>query len=362
MKATQALRDAGQSLWLDNIPHDFLNGDTLAHQIRGLSVTGLTCNLAILGHAFRRSAAIDTLAFVAARGNGRSLEELFVEVAVADITAVADLFRPIYERTSGLDGWVSFESSPLLADDPVAAIAKIKLLHARIDRPNVFIMISGTEARLRVIEEAAFAGVPLNVTLLFSQEQYFAVTKAWLRGIERRIGAGLNPNVASVASLFVNQWDLAVAKRVPRSLANRLGLAIAASAYLVYLHLISTTRWQRAFNAGAQPQRLLFAGSVMKNPRVSDTIYAEALVAPLTINAMLDETIRALADHGRLGPLLSATGDQSSATLSEFARAGVDLATFGAKLQTEAVNRVAACWNDLLITIASKAASLNEAG
>lgn len=361
MKPTEALQRAGQSLWLDNITRDLLTSGTLARYIGELSVTGLTSNPTIFDHAIKNGAAYDAAIRERARA-GLSGEKLFFELALDDITRAADLFRPVHERTDGVDGWVSLEVSPTLARDAVTTLAEAKDLHARARRPNLFIKIPGTAEGLPAIEEAIFAGVPVNVTLLFSREQYLAAAEAYLRGVERRIAAGLNPSVASVASLFVSRWDVAVAGRVPAQLTNTLGIAVAHSAYRAYSDLLGSSRWRRAFNAGARPQRLLFASTGTKDPKASDVLYVSGLVAPLTINTMPEGTLKAFAGHGEVGSELAADGGNSATVLAEFQRAGVDLGQLAAKLQADGAASFVSSWNDLLSVIAAKSASLQKAG
>src|SRR5437763_2532262 len=307
MKATQLLHTLGPSLWLDNITRDLLNSGTLKRYIDELSVTGLTSNPTIFDHAIKNSTAYDA-AIRKKLKEGKSAEELFFELALEDLTQAADLFRPIYERTNGVDGWVSLEVSPLLAHDTASTIAAAKSLHTRAGRPNLLIKIPGTKEGLRAIEEAIFAGIPINVTLLFSREQYVAAAEAFLRGIERRIDAGLNPNVASVASVFISRWDAAVTGKVPESLRNQLGIAIAKRTYKAYRELLASPRWQRAFNFGARPQRLLWASTGAKDPNASDILYIKALAAPFTVNTMPEATLKALAEHGEIGAILPADG------------------------------------------------------
>ncbi len=361
MRPTEALRRAGQSLWLDNITRDLLTSGTLARYIGELSVTGLTSNPTIFDHAIKNGTAYDAAIRERARA-GLSGEALFFELALEDLTRAADLFRPVHDRTDGLDGWVSLEVSPTLARDAVTTLAEARDLHARARRPNLFIKIPGTAEGLPAIEEAIFAGVPVNVTLLFSREQYLAAADAYLRGVERRIAAGLNPSVTSVASLFVSRWDVAVAGRVPARLTNTLGIAVAHSAYRAYSELLASSRWRRAFNAGARPQRLLFASTGTKDPKASDILYVKGLVAPLTINTMPEGTLKAFADHGELGPELAADGGGSTEVLAELARAGVDLGPLAARLQEEGAAAFVSSWNDLLSVIAGKSAALQKAG
>jgi transaldolase len=360
MKATQQLYRAGQSLWLDNITRDLLTSGTLERYMKELSVTGLTSNPTIFDHAIKNGTAYDTAIREWSR-SGKAGEGLFFEIALEDITRAADLFRPVHERTSAVDGWVSLEVSPLLAHDMQTTLAEAKDLQARAARPNLFIKIPGTAEGLPAIEEAIFAGVPINVTLLFSSEQYVAAAEAYLRGVERRIAAGLNPNVGSVASLFISRWDVAVASKVPATLINTLGIAIGKRAYNAYSDLIESPRWRRAFTAGARPQRLLFASTGTKDPKTSDILYVKGLIAPLTVNTVPEGTLKAFADHGELGPELSADGGDSERVLAEFRRASVDLNALAAKLQEEGAASFVASWNELLGVIASKSASLAKA-
>jgi transaldolase len=361
MRPTDHLRRAGQSLWLDNITRDLLASGTLARYIGELAVTGLTSNPTIFDHAIKAGAAYDAQIRDRARA-AITGEDLFFELALADITRAADLFLPTHERTDGVDGWVSLEVSPTLARDAKTTLAEAKDLHSRAGRANLFIKIPGTPEGLTAIEEAIFAGIPINVTLLFSPEQYAAAADAYLRGVERRLAAGLNPSVASVASLFVSRWDVAVAGRVAPRLSNTLGLAVAHSTYRAYSDLMASARWRRAFNAGARPQRLLFASTGTKDPKASDILYVKGLVAPLTVNTMPQATLDAFADHGEVGTGLAADGGGSDAVLAEFERAGVDLAALAEKLQTDGAAAFVSSWNDLLGVIASKSASLQKTG
>jgi transaldolase len=359
MKATQKLHDQGQSLWLDNITRDLLNSGTLRRYINEFSVTGLTSNPTIFDHAIKNSTAYDT-AIRQKLKEGRSGEELFFELALEDLTKAADLFRPIYDRTCGVDGWVSLEVSPLLAHDTKTTLAEAEDLHGRAGRPNLFIKIPGTKEGLPAIEEAIFAGVPVNVTLLFSREQYVAAAEAYLRGIERRIAAGLKPDIASVASLFISRWDSAVMGKTPDTLNDQLGIAIGKRTYKAYCDLIASPRWKRAFNAGARPQRLLFASTGTKDPKASDVLYIQALAAPLTVNTMPDGTLKAFFDHGELGEIVPADGGDCETVLGQFAKAGIDIASLAAQLQEEGANSFVKSWNELMAVIVSKSAVLKE--
>jgi len=360
MKATQTLHDLGQSLWLDNITRDLLNSGTLKRYIDELSVTGLTSNPTIFDHAISKSAAYDT-AIRTGLARGKSGEDLFFDLALDDLTRAADLFRPIYDRTNGVDGWVSLEVSPLLAYDTASTIAAARELSTRAARPNLFIKIPGTKEGLPAIEESIFAGVPVNVTLLFSREHYVAAAEAYMRGITRRITAGLNPQVASVASIFISRWDTAVAGKVPEDLNNRLGIAIANQAYKAYLDLLNRPAWQRAYNAGARPQRLLWASTGTKDPKASDTLYIKALASPFTVNTMPEGTLLALADHGEIGSIMKTDGGDAETVLVRFARAGIGIQSLAAQLQEDGAKSFVKSWNDLMNVITSKSEALKRA-
>jgi transaldolase len=360
MKATKKLYDLGQSLWLDNITRNLLKSGTLRSYVDELSISGLTSNPTIFDHAIKNSSDYDA-AIGQKLKEGKSGEELFFELALEDLTQAADLFRPIHDRTCGVDGWVSLEVSPLLAHDTKTTLAEAKDLHARAARPNLFIKIPGTKEGVPAIEEAIFAGVPINVTLLFSREQYVAAAEAYLRGVERRIDAGLEPGVESVASLFISRWDVAVMGKVPEALNDQLGIAIAKRTYKAYSDLLASPRWRRVFNAGARPQRLLFASTGTKNPKASDVLYIEQLAAPLTINTMPEGTLKAFANHGELGAAIPADGGDCEKVLAEFAGAGVDYDALATKLQDEGAASFVKSWSELMAVIASKSASLEKA-
>ena len=361
LKATGQLHRLGQSLWLDNITRELLTSGTLKHYIDDLSVTGLTSNPTIFEQAIKNSSAYDT-AISTKLAQGKSDEKLFFELALDDLIRAADLFRPIYERTNGMDGWVSLEVSPLLAHDTAGTIAAAKtLFSARAGRPNLMIKIPGTPEGLPAIEEAIYAGIPINVTLLFSREHYFAAAEAFLRGIERRIDAGQKPDVASVASVFISRWDSAVASAVPDALRNQLGIAMAQRTYKAYRSLLSSPRWQRVYNAGARPQRLLWASTGTKDPSVSDVLYIKALAAPFTVNTIPEETLKALADHGEVTGLLPANGGDCEEVLARFAGAGVNVQTLAARLQADGAASFVKSWHSLMAVIASKSAALTAA-
>jgi transaldolase len=350
MNSTRQLHERGQSLWLDNITRTLLTSGTLARYVDGLSVTGLTSNPTILDKAIEGSDAYDETI----RASAASGEPLLFELALDDLRAAADLFRPIHERTSGTDGWVSLEVSPDLAHDATMTVAEAVRLHAQAARPNLFIKIPGTREGIEAIEEAIFRGVPVNVTLLFSRPQYLAAAEAYLRGIERRIAAGRDPGVRSVASLFVSRWDVAAADTVPPRLRNRLGIAIATQTYAAYRSLLASERWRRLRDGGAYPQRLLWASTGTKDPVASDVLYVEALAAELTINTMPDTTLLAFADHGQLRGLLPDDGGDVDRTLDRFTQAGIDLDALALRLQQEGAAAFSASWAKLLDCIARK--------
>jgi len=357
MNATQRLHDLGQSLWLDNITRDLLSSGTLGRYISDYAVTGLTSNPTIFEQAISKSDSYDAAIHDKAQA-GKSGEALFFELALEDLTRAADLFAPTHRATGGVDGWVSLEVSPLLVDDSAGTIKAAVELHAAAERANLFIKIPGTRAGITAIEEAIFAGVPVNVTLLFSREHYLAAAEAYLRGIERRIAAGRDPNVASVASLFVSRWDAAVKDQVPDTLRNRLGIAIAQRTYKAYRELLSAPRWQKLANAGARPQRLLWASTGTKDPAAPDTLYLTALAAPDTVNTIPEPTLLAFAEHGNVGEVLSPDGGDAEAVLAEFARAGVDVTALATKLQQDGGRSFAKSWRSLLDCIESKGAAL----
>src|SRR6516164_7254284 len=359
VKATGLLHRLGQSLWLDNITRDLLEDGTLKQYIDELSVTGLTSNPTIFNHAIKNSTAYDSV-ICEKLSEGKSDEALFFDLALEDLSRAADLFQPIQDLTDGVDGWVSLEVSPLLAYDPASTLAAAKELHARANRPNLFIKIPGTKQGLPAIEEAIFAGVPINITLLFSREHYVAAAEAFLRGIERRIDAGLNPLVGSVASVFVSRWDAAVAGKVPEKLRNQLGIAIAKRTYKAASTLLSSARWQRVYNLGGRPQRLLWASTGTKDPQASDILYIKALAAPFTVNTMPEATLQALATHTELGELLPTDGGNCEEVLAQFAKAGIDVAALAGELQNEGAESFDKSWNDLMAVISSKSASLDK--
>ena len=361
MKATQQLHDAGQSLWLDNITRSLLTGGTLARYIEELSVTGLTSNPTIFDHAIKNSHDYDA-AIRERTAAGRSGEDLFFELALEDLTRAADLFRPIHEATNGVDGWVSLEVSPTLAYDAASTVSAARDLHKGAGRPNLFIKIPGTAEGIPAIEEAIFAGVPVNVTLLFSREQYVAAAQAYIRGIERRVAAGLNPHVGSVASIFVSRWDSAVTGKVPAELQGRLGIAMAQRTYKAYRDLLASDRWLRLLNVGARSQRLLWASTGTKDPKASDVLYVKALAAPHSVNTMPEKTLLALADHGEIGAMLPHDGGDAEEVLDRFAQAGVDVNGLAADLQRDGAAAFVTSWKELLACLADKSKTLRKAG
>jgi transaldolase len=360
MRPTSVLQKLGQSLWLDNITRELLNSGILERFIDEFSVTGLTSNPTIFDHAIRHSATYDD-DISRKTSAGKSGDDLFFELALSDLNRAAELFRPVFARTDEIDGWVSLEVSPLLAHDTNATLTAARTLHQRGGKPNLFIKIPGTAEGLPAIEAAIFAGVPVNVTLLFSREQYLAAADAYLRGVERRIDAGLNPAVASVASLFISRWDVAVSGKVPRELINRLGIAIAQRTYRAYQELLASARFQRAANAGARAPRLLWASTGTKDPAASDILYVNALAAPFTINTMPEGTLRAFDDHGEAGEILAPDGGDCERVLASFAKAGVDIDALAFQLQNEGGASFMKSWNDLLACIDSKSATIRKA-
>jgi transaldolase len=360
MKATQQLHNLGQSLWLDNITRDLLDSGTLGKYIEELSITGLTSNPTIFDHAIKNSKSYDAAIRDGLR-KGIAAEEVFFNLALADISRAADLFQPIHERTNGTDGWVSLEVSPMVAHDTASTIAAAKDLHARAKRPNVFIKIPGTKEGLPAIEEAIFAGIPINVTLLFSDDQYLASAEAFLRGVERRIESGLNPDVASVASVFISRWDTAVAAKVPAAMQNQLGIAVGKQCFKAYRAFLASERWQRAMNFGARPQRLLFASTGTKDPKASDIHYIKALAAPFTVNTMPENALKAFADHGEMSGVLREDGGDAETVLAQFTKAGIDIPALAAQLQDEGAKAFVKSWEELMGVIETKSDALKKA-
>ena len=357
MKPTKQLHDLGQSLWLDNITRDILDNGTLKSYIDELSVTGLTSNPTIFDQAIKKSALYDP-AIHDGMARGLSGETLFFDLALDDLTRAADLFRPIHDQTKGVDGWVSLEVSPLLAYDTATTLAAAKDLSSRGGRPNLFIKIPGTPEGLPAIEEAISAGVSINVTLLFSREQYLAAADAYAKGIERRIAAGLPTNIGSVASVFISRWDVAVSTKVPEDMKDKLGIAIAQRTYKAYVDLLATPRWQKIKQAGYNPQRLLLASTGTKDPKASDILYIQALAAPNTVNTIPEATLKAFADHGEIKGVMPPDGGNCEQVLAQFAKAGIDIDALGEQLQSEGAAAFVKSWNELLGVIESKSAVL----
>jgi transaldolase len=361
MKPTARLHELGQSLWLDNITRTILGDGTLQGYVEELSVTGLTSNPTIFDKAISGGDAYDEqiaeLSSTAGGGEGPGAdanEDVFFELALADLRDAADLFAGIHKRTDGVDGFVSLEVSPLLADDAAATTEQAARLHGKAERENLYVKIPGTEAGCRAIEESIFAGVAINVTLLFDDRQYLAAAEAYMRGIERRIEAGLDPDVSSVASIFMSRWDVAVAAEVSDDLHNRLGIAVGGRAYRAYRELLESARWQRLLNEGARAQRLLWASTGTKDPDASDTLYIEAFAAPFTVNTMPEPTLVAFADHGEVGDLMAADGDGAELVLKEFEGAGIDVAALAVRLQVEGKESFNKSWEELLNSIESQ--------
>jgi transaldolase len=361
MNKTKQLHDLGQSLWLDNITREILDNGTLRDYIVNFSITGLTSNPTIFDEAIGGTTAYDDGIREKAKA-GKTGEALFIELALEDLRRAADLFRPVFDATDGVDGWVSMEVSPLLAVDTAGSIAAAKRIHAQADRPNLFIKIPGTPEGVPAIEEAIFAGVPINVTLLFSRQQYLAAAEAYLRGIERRIAVGLDPGIESVASLFVSRWDKAVSDKVPPALRNKLGIAIGQRTYRAYRELLASDRWKKLAGQGARPQRLLWASTGTKDPAASDTLYIEALAAPDTIDTIPEKTLRAYADHGSTPVAMAVDGGDTEATLAGYAQAGIDTDALAAQLQRDGAASFVKSWQELLQRITDKSRALAEVG
>jgi transaldolase len=359
--STAALQRVGQSLWLDQISRGLLDDGTLARSIRELHVTGLTSNPSIFNLAVKDTSFYDA-ALAALGTRGLAAEEAFFEIAIEDLRRAADLFRPAYDRTGGIDGWVSLEVSPRLAYDTAATVAQAKSLFARAARSNLFIKIPGTPAGLPAIEEAIFSGVPVNVTLLFTRGQYLAAAEAYLRGVERRIEAGLSPRVCSVASLFISRWDGATAKLLPPELANRLGIAVGETCYQAYRDLLAGDRFERLCSFGAMPQRLLFASTGTKDPALSPCLYVEALAAANSINTMPEKTLQAFAEHGRVAGTLSAGGGLGESVIAAVERTGVDVAALGEKLQRDGAELFVKSWDELLGVVEAKSRAVAGTG
>ena len=360
MKPTQTLHDLGQSLWLDNITRDILDDGTLSRYVAELSVTGLTSNPTIFDEAIGHGSAYDAGIQEKSRA-GRSGEALFIELALEDLRRAADLFRPVFERTHGTDGWVSMEVSPLLASDTKATLESALNIHKLANRPNLYVKIPGTPEGVPAIEAAIFAGVPVNVTLLFSREQYLAVADAYMRGLERRRAAGLDLSISSVASLFVSRWDRAIGDSVPAELRNRLGIAICMRTYRAHCELLETKRWRDLAAAGARKQRMLWASTGVKDPKAPASLYVEALAAPETIDTMPEKTLLAFADSGNVKSVMAKDGGDAEDVLGKFAKAGVDINALAAKLQIEGAQSFVNSWTELMKRIAEKGATLAAA-
>lgn len=361
MNPTQQLHDLGQSIWLDNITRRILDDGTLARYIAEDNVTGLTSNPSIFDKAIAGGSDYDQ-GVAKLLAQGRKGEDLFFALALQDLTRAADLFKPAFHHSDGVDGFVSLEVSPLLADDTAATIESAAALHAKARRDNLFIKIPGTPAGIPAIEESIYRGVPINVTLLFSREQYLAAAEAWMRGIERRIAEGKDANVDSVASVFISRWDVAVASKVPEAMHDKLGIAIAQRTYKAYCELRETPRWKKLLAAGAHPQRLLWASTGTKDPKAPDTLYVEALAAPDTINTIPDKTILAFADHGKLAGPMAKDGGDCEQVIARFNAAGIDDAALAGQLQRDGAAAFVKSWHDLLARIDEKCAAVAGQG
>ena len=358
---TRNLHDLGQSLWLDNISREMLATGALAKLVKESSITGLTSNPTIFEKAMSQGADYDESIARLAR-EGRTTEDLFFSLAIEDLRHAAELFKPIHDATGGVDGWVSLEVSPKLRNDTSASVQAAASLHAQAARKNVFIKIPGTPEGLPAIEEAIFRGVPINVTLLFSREQYLGAADAYMRGIERRLNDGKSPVVESVASLFVSRWDAAVHDTAPAPLRNRLGIAIGMRTYKAYRELLASGRWRKLAAAGAHPQRLLWASTGTKDPAAPPTLYVEALAAPDTIDTLPDKTLQAFAEGGKVGTPMPEDGGDAETVLEAFRREGVDLDALAEQLQKDGGDAFVKSWNQLLGGLQAKVEKLKRMG
>ncbi len=357
---TARLAALGQSIWLDNITRTLLDSGTLARYIAELSVTGLTSNPTIFEKAIGSGDAYDAqVAELAAAG--RSAEEIFFECAIADLARAADLFAPVFARTHGVDGWVSLEVSPLLANDTAGTVAQAVELHARAARPNLYIKVPGTPEGCPAIEELIFRGVPVNVTLLFSREQYLAAAEAYIRGVERRVAAGLDPRVESVASVFISRWDRGTAKSLPAERQNTVGIAMAGRVLKAALDLHAGARWQALVAKGARAQRVLWASTGTKDPALDPSLYVNALGAPDTVNTIPEETLLAFAKGGNPVGAMPTDGVAAEAALAAAVAAGVDLDALAGALQVEGRDAFNKSWSDLLSKISAKRDALASA-
>ena len=357
MIATKSLHELGQSLWLDNITREILDDGTLKRYIQEYSVTGLTSNPTIFDEAIGKTAAYDK-GIRQKADSGLSGEALFMELALEDLRRAADLFKPIFDSTQGVDGWVSMEVSPLLANDTEGTIQAALNIHKAANRPNLYVKIPGTPAGVPAIEAAIFAGVPVNVTLLFSREQYLKVAEAYLRGIERRIAAGLDPKISSVASVFVSRWDRAVADKAPADLVNKLGIAIMQRTYKAHCDLIASKRWQDLQAKGARKQRMLWASTGTKDPKAPADLYVKALAAPETVDTMPEKTLIAFAEKGTLAGVMAVDGGDGEQVLARFAKAGIDVDAIATQLQVEGAASFVKSWTELMQRIKDKSAAL----
>jgi transaldolase len=350
---TKKLNQQGLSIWLDNITRKMLDNGVLQKYITELSVTGLTSNPSIFEAAIAKTSDYDA-AITNISKPGITDEEVFFDLAIEDIQRAADLFLSVFEKTNGLDGFVSIEVSPLLAYDTENTLKAAKDIHQKVNRPNAFIKIPGTPEGLPAIEKAIAEGIPVNVTLLFSAEQYEAAALAWLKGVETRIGLGLNPDVRSVASVFVSRWDKAVAEKAPLALRNKLGIAVMQKTYHAYQQFLNSERVQRVMNFGAFPQRLLWASTGTKDPDASDVLYVTNLVAPYTVNTIPENTLLAFADHGETGEPMPDNTKSADQILKQFEDISVNYLQLAEQLQKEGAEAFNKSWENLIDSISTK--------
>jgi len=357
MSATKDLHELGQSLWIDHITRELLSSGTLQRYVNDMSVTGLTSNPTIFDLAISKSADYDDDIHRLVK-EGLAGEDLFFELAIKDLKQAAKIFAPVHRRTAGVDGWVSLEVSPLLAFDTSKTINQAKALHQKAEAPNIFIKIPGTKEGAPAIEEATYAGVHVNVTLLFSREHYVRAADAYMRGLERRLVEGLSLDVRSVASIFISRWDNAVKDKVAAKLRNKLAIAVGHQTYKAYRDIMDSDRWQRLENNGARCQRLLFASTSTKDPEASDVLYINSLAAPNTVNTMPEKTLLAFNDHGQVKGVLSRDGGNADQVLHEFEAAGIDPNKLAAQLQTEGAKSFSDSWYNLQKTLETKVKDL----
>jgi transaldolase len=355
LNPAQRLHALGQSLWLDSISRLMLRSGALARYVSELAVTGLTSNPTILGHAMAAGSDYDHSLARLVDAGVTDAQDLVYSLALEDLAEAAALFRPAWERTAGVDGYVSLEVPPDVAYDAQATIALARRLHDQAGFPNLLVKIPGTPPGLTAMEETITAGIGVNVTLLFSDTHYLRTADAYLRALERRRAAGLDLNVPSVASVFISRWDAAADPLLPPALHGRLGLAMAQKTYSSHLQLLSDKRWQTLAEAGARPQRVLWASTSTKDPDLPDSYYLGRLAAPDTIDTVPEKTLLAFADHGDPDQRLAPDYAAAERTISAIADAGVDVDILAERLQRQGAGAFGADWAALLDAMREKA-------